>query len=100
MIADSDIMAKPIKGLSTLHVVDLVSSDDNKKYEPAGLMAVAIIEIMQENGECLPQDLHEKGFTTVEVAKHWHLAKSLAAVEFRLMGSSPSKLKSVFGRRQ
>ncbi len=87
----SEATVKPINGLSTICVVDLVSSDNDKRYEPAGLMATAIIEIMQENGECLSQYLHAKGFAPEEIAQHWHLAKSLAAVELRLMGCSEPK---------
>ena len=72
--------------MASVQIIDLVSSDDNKRYEPAGRMAAAIIEITQEHGGCLPQDLNIRGFTAVEVDKHWHLAKAIAAVEFRLLG--------------
>jgi hypothetical protein len=77
--------------LPTICVVDLVSGDKDKRYEPAGRMAAAIIDMMKENGACLPRDLNEKGFDQDEVAQHWYLAKSLAAVELRLMGISPAK---------
>lgn len=66
-------------------IVDLVSDDSDKRYEPAGRMATAIIEITAAKGACLPQDLNESGFTPDEVAKHWHFAKSLVAVEMTLM---------------
>lgn len=72
--------------MAALRVVDLVTTDENKKFEPAGRMATAIIEIIQANGGCLPQDLNAKGFTPEEVSKHWDMAKSLAAVELRLIG--------------
>jgi hypothetical protein len=84
------MMTIPTKQESPLHVVDLIASDANKKFAPAGRMASAIIEITQENGGCLPQDLNEKGFTPAEVAEHWHLAKSLAEVEMRLMSEKPT----------
>ena len=63
-------------------------------------MASAIIEIMQENGECLPQDLNVMGFTPDEVSQHWHLAKSLAVVELRLMGKKPLKLAPILGGKK
>jgi hypothetical protein len=74
-----------------LQVIDLITTDEGKKYEPAGRMAAAIIEIIQENGDCLPQDLNAKGFAPSEVAEHWHMAKSLAAVELKLMREMPIK---------
>ena len=70
-----------------LQVVDLVTTNQDKRFAPAGRMASAIIEITLENGACLPQDLNDKGFAPDEVAQHWHMAKSLAAVEMRLMGA-------------
>ncbi|MCP3385972.1 hypothetical protein NLM31_36850 [Bradyrhizobium sp. CCGUVB4N] len=70
--------------MAALRVVDLVSDDQDKRYEPAGRMAAAIIKVTQEQGACLPQDLNQRGFTPDEVVKHWHLANSLAAVELKL----------------
>lgn len=84
---------------SALRVVDLVGSDENKKYEPAGRMAIAIIEITHENGGCLPQDLNAKGFTADEVVTHWHMAQSLAAVEMKLMSENPTKPKLLLRRK-
>ncbi len=78
-----------------IHVVDLISSDKDKTFAPAGRMAATIIEIIRENGGCLPQDLNAKGFTTDEVAEHWHLAKSLAEVEIKLMRDRPANSKSI-----
>jgi len=75
------------------HIVDLVATDTNKKFEPAGRMATAIVEITQEKGGCLPQDLHAKGFTHLNVEEYWHMAQSLAAVELKLMGENPTKPK-------
>jgi hypothetical protein len=79
-----------------IRVVDLITSDEDKKFAPAGRMAGAIIEITQENGWCLPQDLNAKGFSPAEVAQHWHLARSLAAVEIKLMNDRPIKPQSIF----
>jgi hypothetical protein len=80
----------------SFRVVDLITTDRDKKFAPAGRMATAIIEITEERGGCLPQDLNERGFTPAEVAQHWHLARSLAAVEIKLMQGQPIKPKSDF----
>ena len=77
----------------SFRVVDLVTSDDDKRFAPAGRMAAAIIEITQEKGGCLPQDLNARGFTPDEVAEHWHLARSLAEVEIKLMREQRTKPK-------
>ncbi len=82
-----------------LHIVDIITTDEGKKFAPAGRMAAAIIEITQAKGGCLPQDLNERGFTPDEVAEHWHLAQSFAAVEINLMSKFPAKPKSLLGRR-
>jgi hypothetical protein len=71
--------------MGAVRIVDLVSSDDDRTYEPAARMAAAIVEISRKNGDCLPQDLNQKGFSPDAVAAHWHMAKSLAAVELKLM---------------
>lgn len=72
-------------GEAPIFVVDLVTTDKDKTFAPAGRMAAAIIEITRENGRCLPQDLNVRGFTPAEVSQHWHMARSLAAVEIKLM---------------
>jgi hypothetical protein len=71
--------------MAATRIVDLVSDHSDKRYELAGRMATAIVEITAATGGCLPQDLNARGFTPDEVAKHWHFAKSLAAVEMTLM---------------
>jgi len=76
---------------AALQIVDLVTSDDNKKFEPAGRMAAAIIDITQKQGGCLQQDLNSYGFTPDEVVRHWDMAKSLAAVELNLLSGQPLK---------
>ena len=86
------------KSQSALRVVDLVTTDADKKFEPAGRMATAIVEITQEKGGCLPQDLNGRGFTPDEVIDHWHLAQSLAAVELNLLSNRPIKPKPLIRR--
>jgi hypothetical protein len=80
--------------MAAARIVDLVSNEDDKRYEPAGRMASAIIAVSKEKGGCLPQDLNERGFTPEEVAKHWHMAKSLAEVELKLMNEKPARPQS------
>jgi hypothetical protein len=79
--------------MAALRVVDLITTDEDRKFAPAGRMAAAIIEIIRENGDCLPQDLNAKGFMPDEVVKHYHMAKSLAAVEMKLMSENSIKPK-------
>lgn len=81
------------------HIVDVVATDEGQKFAPAGRMATAIIEITGEKGGCLPQDLNEKGFTPAEVAEHWHMAQSFAAVEINLMDKNPTKPNSLFRKK-
>lgn len=71
--------------MAAARIVELVSDDNDKRYEPVGRMATVIVEVTAATGGCLPQDLNARGFTPDEVAKHWHFAKSLAAVEMTLM---------------
>jgi hypothetical protein len=47
-------------------------------------MAAAIADLVREQGGCLPQDLNARGFTPDEVARHWNMAKALAAVHTEL----------------
>jgi len=93
------MLAAQQQKLGTVFIVDLITTDKDKRFAPAGRMATAIIEIMRENGDCLPQDLNAKGFTPEEVATHWHLAKCLMAIELRLMGATPTNLKSIMRRK-
>jgi hypothetical protein len=86
-------MAAPKQSEPSFCVVDLITADAHRKFAPAGRMAAAIIEITKEQGGCLPQDLNARGFTPDEVAQHWHLARSLAAVEIKLMQDKPIKPK-------
>ena len=82
-----------------VQVVDLITTDQDKKYEPAGRLATAIVEIVQEQGDCLPQDLFEKGFSPREVFQHWHMALSLANVEINLMNEKETDFKLIIRRK-
>lgn len=54
------------------------------KFAVAERMATAIVEIMKEQGGCLPHDLAAKGFTYEEIDRHWAMAKALAHVELKI----------------
>ena len=84
---------------TSVHVVDLVTTDQDKKYAPAGQMATAIIDTIYEQGTCLPQDLKKKGFSPEEVFKHWHMANALAIVEVNLLCEHSTNLKSIIRRK-
>lgn len=79
----------------SMHIIDLVTSDHDQKYAPAGRMASAIIEITYEQGGCLPQDLNARGFLPDDVLKYWHMANALAIVEMKLLCERSTKLKSI-----
>lgn len=83
------------QAFSPVLVIDLITSDEDKKYAPAGRIAAAIIQIVEDTGGCLPQDLNEKGFTPDEIYQHWHMAQALANVEINLMCEHKTKLKSI-----
>ena len=81
--------------MAAIRVVDLVTTDENKKFEPAGRIATIFVQITREKGGCLPQDLKARGFTFGEISDHWHLAQSLAAVELNLMGKKVPEIKTM-----
>lgn len=88
---------------ASLRIIDMQLDDPAKSFEPAGRMASAIIDVTEEKGGCLPQDLGDKGFTPDEIANYWPMAKALATVELKLMRDMPSRsatdLKSCSGRK-
>jgi len=82
-----------------VHVVDLITTDQDKKFAPAGRMATIILEIICKQGCCLPRDLYERGFTSNEVSKNWHMAYALASVEMHLMNETKEPLQSIIRRK-
>lgn len=62
-------------------IVDQITTSTDKKFEPVARMADAIIDATRKNGNCLPQDLRDKGFTYQDLATLWHFANALASVE-------------------
>jgi hypothetical protein len=84
--------------MNALCVIDLVTTETDRKFEPAGRMAATVIEIIQEQGDCLPHDLKGRGFSLDEIAAHFHMAYSLANVELKLMNydSLPKRWREKF----
>lgn len=80
-------------------VLDLVTSDETKKFAPATSMALAIIEATLERGKCQTEDLYRKGFAPDEVALHEPMAQLLATVEMQFMNDNQTSLKSIIKRR-
>jgi len=66
-------------------VIDLITTDRDKKYELAARMADAIIDISLKQGDCMPRDLSNEGFVQQDITAHWHFANALAEVELRQM---------------
>ena len=54
---------------------------ENRKpaSETAKRMAEEYLAIKKLNGNCLPQDLNDVGFTPEQVIEHWDEARSLIA---------------------
>jgi hypothetical protein len=75
------------RGEPDMRVIDLETSDPEGKFSVVERMATAIVEIMREQGVCLPHDLVAKGFTRDEIDRHWAMAKALAYVELKMMDS-------------
>ncbi len=65
------------------HIVDLITTATDRKFEPVARMADAIVDITLEGGSCSQADLQIAGFSAKEVAALWHFAQSLALIELR-----------------
>lgn len=50
-------------------------------------MIAAIVGIIETAGECIPKDLLARGFTPVEVERHWPMAHALAKVQLDIKDS-------------
>ena len=68
-------------------IVDLITTANDRKFEPVARMADAIVEITLDSGSCSQIDLQMAGFSTKDVATLWHFAQSLALIELRHMES-------------
>lgn len=75
-------MTKP-----SFRVVDLITTDQDRKFEPAGRLASVIIDLIQKQTNCRPNDLKAIGFPADEVDAHFHMAQALASVELKLMSA-------------
>lgn len=70
---------------SPIRVIDLITTDHDKKFEPAGCLASAIVSLLQQKRQCRPSELVAIGFAAEEVDAYWHMAHALALVEIHLM---------------
>ena len=82
-----------------VQIVDLITTNKDKKFAPVGRMATAIMGIISEDGDCLPIDIRARGFTPSEISKYWHMAYSLATVEMNLMSNHPTNIASIIRRK-
>ena len=73
-------MAKSIKHC---RIVDQITTETDKRFEPVARMADAIVKTMQETGDCEQRDLLALGFAQQDVAALWHFANALAVIELR-----------------
>ncbi len=73
-------MAKAIK---YRRIVDQITSETDKRFEPVARMADTIVEMTLEIGNCEQQDLLALGFAHQDVAALWHFANALAVIELR-----------------
>lgn len=69
------------------HIVNLITTVTDRKFEPVARMADAIVDITLEDGSCSQVDLQIAGFPAKEVTALWHFAQSLALIELRHMES-------------
>jgi hypothetical protein len=58
-----------------------ISEAENEVMER---MVSAMVEIMDEQEDCLPHELVEKGFTVEQVNRLWAKAKAIAVFELRV----------------
>jgi hypothetical protein len=66
-------------------IVDIMTTDETKKFSVYERMANAIADLTRKNGGCLPQDLLALGFTKDKTIDHWQMAQTMASVELKLM---------------
>ena len=69
----------------TMIIVDIMTTDETKKFSGYERMANVIADLTRKNGGCLPQDLLAFGFTKDETIDHWAMAQTMASVEIKLM---------------
>lgn len=68
-------------------IVDLITTANDRKFEPVARMADAIVDITLDSGNCSHIDLQMAGFSAKDVAALWHFAQLLALIELRHMES-------------
>lgn len=75
------------------NVVSLLTTAHDRKFEPAGRLAAAIIELHKTQSPCTPDDLRSHGFRDKQLANNWHLAMAIARIELKLSGGGCSALQ-------
>jgi len=51
------------------------------RFALAKRMAMTIVAVRRQGGQCVPADLEAQGFTPAEIAEGWRMASALADVE-------------------
>jgi len=76
-----------------LRVIDIVTSDKDKKFAPYQDMANAIIAHVGAHGRCEPEDLIKAGyFSREEISRRWHMSHEMAQIELRLANNLRSTI--------
>lgn len=70
-----------------MNIAGPTNENPDSKFFVCHRMAMVIAQTIKEKGECLPQDLLEKGFTHEETLDRWHMASAMADIELKLMNS-------------
>ncbi len=76
------------KQMRTPRIVDQITTETDKRFEPVAHMADAIVKTMLETGGCEQRDLLALGFPHQDVAALWHFANALAVIELRCRENS------------
>ncbi len=69
-------------------IVDQITTETDKRFEPVARMADAIVKITLKSGCCEQRDLLVLGFPHQDVATLWHFANALAVIEIRCRENS------------
>lgn len=71
------------KQMCAPRIVDQITTETDKRFEPVACMADAIVKITLESDFCEQRDLLALGFTHQDVTTLWHFANALAVIELR-----------------
>lgn len=71
------------KRIGSSSIVNQITTETDKRFEPVARMADAIVETIIKAGDCTQQELLVMGFAQQDIADLWHFANALAAIEIR-----------------